>query len=153
ESAKAPPSVMTSFCRSWMISAVRFGSSCSDAFSAMSSSSPHERLAPRGGLRLEPVETGARADEHRAPAGAAPVEIADGLGDLDDAEVLALCAQHPDAARPRHVDVPALVALHAVDEVALLEARRPDPLGEEAPVREGAVPLDVEDPDMRVIRV
>src|SRR5258708_7974954 len=28
ESAKAPPSMMTSFCRSWMISAQRFGSSC-----------------------------------------------------------------------------------------------------------------------------
>ena len=46
------------------------------------------------------------------------MDVADALGDLDDAEVLAVGCERPDAAGAGDPDVAALVALHPVDEAA-----------------------------------
>src|SRR5690242_12427796 len=94
ESANAPFSMITSFCRSWTISAVRFGSILKSAISPPSQSA-HERLAPSRDLRLEPVEAVRRADEHPLPVGPAPVVVPDGLGDPHGAEMLPLRADRP----------------------------------------------------------
>src|SRR3954447_436089 len=125
ESAKAPPSMMTSFWRSWMMRAVRCASSRSDSSVTRS---PHvgETVARDGALKA--VHRRRRGDEQPAPVGAAPVDVAHGLGDLDRADVLSLGVEDADPARTRHPDVAALVELHPVDEVAGLEARRPDVL-------------------------
>src|SRR5438132_1077584 len=110
ESAKAPFSMITSFCRTWTISAVRLGSILKSAIARLLSA--HERFfAPRD-LRLEAVEAVRRADEHPLPVGTAPVVVADGLRDLNGAEMLSVRAEDPDALRPRDPDVAALVALH-----------------------------------------
>src|SRR6266540_719006 len=150
ESAKAPPSTITSFCRSWMISTVPLGSSFSGSvsFSPIVPPLGHERLAASRGLRLEAVETGRRAHEHPAPVSAAPVEVADRLGDLDRAQVLAFGRDHPDACGPRHPEVPELVALHPVDEIHFLEARGADVLGQHAVARRQAVGLELEHADV-----
>src|SRR2546421_12813689 len=80
ESAKAPFSMITSFCRSWTISAARFGSILKSAIARLLSA--HEGLAPPGNFRFEAVEAGRRAHEHPLPVGAAPVQVADGFGDV-----------------------------------------------------------------------
>src|SRR5947208_1456290 len=113
----------------------------------------HERLAAPGDLGLEPIQAGRGADEHPLPLRAAPVEVADALGNLDHAEVLSFRAEDPDAFGAGDPDGAALVALHPVDEIALLETPRADALGEGPPVRDGAVGADVEDADMRSRRV
>src|ERR1044071_1916365 len=104
--------MITSFCMSWISSAVRLGSSFSLAMSI--SLLGHVGLAPRPDLRLECVQRRRARDEHRVPVGAAPGEVADVLRDPDRAEVLAVGADHPNAARPRDPDVALLVAFHAV---------------------------------------
>src|SRR5918996_2025007 len=135
DSAKAPPSMITSFCRSWMISAVRLGSSCRDSFSLIGLSSfPDVGQRSRADLDLDPVERGRARHEHVLPPGAAPGEVADGLGHLDHAQVLALEADHPDAAGAGHPDVAALVALHPVRD-SLLDDAAADALEEHPPVR------------------
>src|SRR2546426_5265885 len=145
--------MITSFCKSWMISAELLASSRRTSFSLMYSSSAHERLTPAGHLCLEAVEAGRGADEHPFPVRATPVDVADVLGDSDDAEVLTIRTEHPDALRARYPDVAALVALHAVDEVALLEGSRADALREHPAVRDRTVGLDVEHSDMGARRV
>ena len=65
-------------------------------------------------------------------SGAAPVEVADVLGHLDGADVLARRVEHPHAAGAGDPDVAALVELHPVGEVADLEDARADPVGEHA---------------------
>src|SRR2546421_3660482 len=94
ESAKAPFAMITSFCRSWTISAVRFGSIVKSAIARLLSA--HEGFAPSRHLGLEAVEAVRCADEHPLPAGAAPVQVADALRNLDDAEVLTVRAEDPD---------------------------------------------------------
>src|SRR6185436_396600 len=112
ESANAPPSPMTSFCRSWMMSAVR-------ARSRLTGLSSVVGKAGRGHLRLDAVHGRRRGDEQRPPAGAAPAEVADVLGRLDHAEMLARRVEHPHAAGSGDPDVAALVALHPVDDAVL----------------------------------
>src|SRR5690349_11531522 len=122
DSAKAPPSMITSFCMSWTIRTVRFGSSVKSAISPPTSRlRVHERLAAAGDTGLEAVERRRGRDEHPLPVGAAPVDVPDTLRDLDDAEVLAVRGEDPDALRAGHPDVAALIALHPVDEAALGE--------------------------------
>src|SRR5918912_4400024 len=123
ESANAPPSMITSFCRSWMISAERFASRFRLSCSATASSSAHVRETVARDLALDAVERRRAREEQPVPVRAAPVEVADVLWYLDDAEVLALRADHPHAARPGHVDVAALVALHPVGDAFLDHAR------------------------------
>src|SRR5256714_6881274 len=71
----------------------------------------------------------------------------------DLAEVLPSRAEDPDAFGAGDPDGAALVALHPVDEIALLETPCADALGERAPVRDGAIGADVEDADVRSRRV
>src|SRR4051794_11360635 len=135
ESANAPPSAITSFCRSWMMSAVRPGSrfTCSPSV-----------VGERRGrhLGVDAVQRRGARDEEGLPVRAAPRQVADVLRDLDDAEVLAVRADHPDALRPGHPDVAALVALHPVRD-ALLDHAAADVVEEQAPVRDRAVGVDV----------
>src|SRR2546423_1592691 len=116
DSAKAPPSPITSFCRSWTIRAVRRGSASSRSVSLTVSSSPHvaEPVFPH--LHPDPIERRRGRHVEVAPVVAAPVEVADVLRHLDHPEQLGLRADHPRAARARHVDVAALVALHPVGD-------------------------------------
>src|SRR5213595_3736858 len=79
DSAKAPPSMITSFCRSWTISAQRDGSSFSSSFT-LDSSLPHVRLVPGTDLGPDRVERRRRGDEERVPVLAAPRQVADVLG-------------------------------------------------------------------------
>src|SRR5215212_255885 len=139
ESANAPPSMITSFCRSWMTSAVR---PASRERTSSLTSSPHVREPVAGDLAGHAVDRRRRRDEQLVPAGAAPIQVADGLRDLDGADVLPLRAEDADAAGPGHPDVAALVELHAVDEVAGLEAGRADAVGEHPRARQRAVRAD-----------
>src|SRR2546430_14492626 len=104
--------MITSFCRSWTISAERLPSS--GISHVRSSGLPwlHERLAPPGDLRFEPIQAGRRADEHPLPLRAAPVEVADALRNLDHAEGLSSPAKGPDPLRAGDPEGAAPVALH-----------------------------------------
>src|SRR5947209_10350474 len=145
--------MITSFCMSWISSAVRCGSIVKSAISPPMSArtcqaeawheilpmvrpvvSLHERLAATRDPGHEPVDGRRRRHEHPLPLGPAPVQIADALGDLDDAEVLAAGREDPDACGAGHPDVAAFVRLHPVDEAALREVAVADPLGEHAVV-------------------
>src|SRR5215217_7048133 len=106
ESANAPPSMITSFCRSWITSAVR---PASRERTSSLTSSPHVREPVAGDLAGHAVDRRRRRDEQLVPAGAAPIQVADGLRDLDGADVLPLRAEDADAAGPGHPDVAALV--------------------------------------------
>src|SRR4051794_31656401 len=156
ESANAPPSMMTSFCRSWITSADRDGSS---ARASLLTRSPHVREAVARDLAAQAVHRRRRGDEQPAPVGTAPVDVAHGLRHLHGAQVLPLGAEdaHPERARlaPRagDPDVAALVELHAVDEVADGEVAGPDPVGHDAPGAERAVVADVERADVRPLGV
>src|SRR6266480_4180328 len=152
ESANAPPSIITSFCRSCTTSAARAGSRVICSLSLTASSSRHvaEPVAPD--LYPDPVERGRARHVEIAPVVAAPVEIADVLRHLDHAEVLGLRADHPDAAGPGDVDVASLVALHPVGD-SLLDHARADVVEEHPPVRDRAVRLPVESPDVGPRRV
>src|SRR4051812_34700926 len=125
ESANAPPSIITSFCMSWMISAARLRSMSTLSFSLMVPSA-HERLAAAAHLGLDAVQGRRRRHEQPAPVGAAPVQVADALRNLDDAEMLALGREDPHTFGPGHPDVAALVALHPVHELARLEVAGAD---------------------------
>ena len=83
---------------------------------------------------------------------AAPGEVADDLGHLDHAEVLAGRVDDPDAAGPGHPDVAALVALHTVGR-AVVDLAVADVAEEQPAVRQRAVGADVVHPDPRVRRV
>src|SRR4051812_15282564 len=170
DSANAPFSMITSFCRSWIRSAVFFGFSL---FSLATVGSPlsaggsrrsrpppakksgrlaHVGLAARPDLGLHGIQRGAARNEERVPVGAAPREVADVLGDPDGAEVLARGADHPDAARAGDPDVPLLVALHPVRD-ALLDHTGADAVEEHAAVLKAVVRGDVVDLDERARRV
>ena len=125
ESAKAPPSMMTSFCRSWMISAQRFGSSCrpsalscgagaEDAVARRASLGGHVRLVARPDLGRDRVNRVRRGHEQRPEVGAAPAEIGDQFGHANLAQEIAVRRIDPDAARRRHPDIAELIAFHAV---------------------------------------
>src|SRR6266498_2545338 len=98
-------------------------------------------------LCLDPVNGRRGRNEEPAPVRAAPVEVPDVFRDLDDAQVLTLRCEDPDAFRPRHPDVAVLVALHPVDQLARLEVSGPDAVGEDTRVRDRPVAGDVEDAD------
>src|SRR3954453_14884098 len=107
ESANAPPSMITSFCMSWMISAVRRGSSAT--WLSLTSASPHVRKPVAADLALHAIHRRRRGDEQQVPARAAPVEVADVLRDHDRPDLLPAGVEHADAARAGHPDVAALV--------------------------------------------
>ena len=65
------------------------------------------------------------------PVRPAPVHVAGYLRHADDAEVPALRVEHPDAARTGDVDVPVLVAFHAVHD-AFVVVPGADAFGEDA---------------------
>src|SRR5919205_3660850 len=130
ESANAPPSMITSFCMSWMISAVRLGSSVISF--ALTAASPHVGKAVAAHLGRDPVHRRGRGDEQDVPVGAAPVEVADVLGHLHGPDLLAVGIEHAHAAGPGHPDVAPFVELHAVDQVPDLEIAGADALGEDA---------------------
>src|SRR5918994_6589009 len=117
-SAQAPPSIITSFCRSWMISAQRAGSRV-NASSFIFVLLAHVRLAARADLRPDRVQGCRARDEERVPVVAAPGDIARVLRDLHHAEVLAGGGDDPDPAGAGHPDVAALVALHPVGDALL----------------------------------
>src|SRR5438105_9724956 len=147
DSAKAPFSIITSFCRSWTISTARPASTSSrSSVSLTVSSSRHvaEPVARR--LHPDPVQRRRAGHVELGPVIAAPVEIADVLRHFEHAEVLRLRADHPDAARPGHVDVAVLVALHPI-RYSLFDHAPADVLEEHAAVRDRAVRLRVEDRD------
>src|SRR4051794_7643480 len=150
ESANAPPSMITSFCMSWMISAQRPGSSCR---SSTLMGSPHVGQTVTGDLARDPVQRGRRGDEQPVPVRPAPVEVADRLGHLDGAELLALRVEHAHAARARDPDVAALVELHPVHEVAGVEVAGADAGGQHAAIGQRAVRGHVEDADVAVLGV
>src|SRR4051794_22496263 len=109
ESANAPPSMITSFWRSWMISADREASS----FRPSSlTGSPHVGESVAGDLAGDAEERRRRGDEQLVPAGptgwAGPVQVADVLRDLDGPDLLAVRVEHAHAARPGDPDVAAL---------------------------------------------
>ena len=87
-----------------------------------------------------------------APVVAAPRQVAGVLRDVDHAEVLGFGRDDPDAARSRHPDVAALVALHPVRD-PLLDHAGADSLEEHAAVRERAVGVHVVHLDVRPRRV
>src|SRR4051794_3248897 len=106
ESAKAPPSMITSFWRSWMISADREASS----FRPSSlTGSPHVGESVAGDLAGDAVERRGRGDEELGPACATPVKVADVLGHLDGADLRAVRVEHAHAAGAGDPDVAALV--------------------------------------------
>src|SRR3954449_6797641 len=78
ESANAPPSMITSFCMSWMISAVRLVSS---ARPSSVTASPHVGESVAGHRAGDPVQGGAGRDEELVPARSAPVQVPDVLRD------------------------------------------------------------------------
>src|SRR3954451_6898328 len=151
ESANAPPSMITSFCMSWMISAVRRGSSAT--WLSLTAASPHVGKAVAADLALHAVERRRRRDEQPVPVRAAPVQVADGLRDLDGADLPALGVEDAHAAGARHPDVAALVELHPVDQVADVDVAGADVTGHHAAVGQRAVPGDVEDADVPVLGV
>src|SRR6188472_411554 len=152
ESAKAPPSMITSFWRSWMSSAARAPSSCRGWVSSLKGS-PHVVQAVARHVRVDAVHRRARRDEQPVPRGTAPVDVPHVLGNLDHAEVLALRAEDPDALRAGDPDVAALVELHAVDELAALELAGADAIREHLAAAQAAVGLDVEDADVGAVGV
>ena len=100
EAANAPPSITTSFCMSWMMSAQREGSSlrppCALARSGAADAArsrtgrrarAHERLDARADLGAHGVERMGGAHEQGAPVRLAPMQIGDQLRhpDLADA--------------------------------------------------------------------
>src|SRR5262249_9360617 len=117
-SANAPLGIITSFCRSWIRSAVRFGFSLSLAIRVLL---VHVGLAAARDLRLHPVQRGRRRNEEPVPVGPSEGQVPHALGDPDDADVLTVRTEHPDALGAGDPDVPLLVALHPVDEAALLQ--------------------------------
>ena len=133
---------------SWMISAVRVG--IERDLVALTGASPHVRELVAADLALDAVERGRGRDEQDVPVRAAPVEVADVLGHLDGADLLAVGVEDAHAARAGDPDVAALVELHPVDEVADVQVARADALGDDARVRHRAVVGDVEDADVRV---
>ena len=151
-SAKAPPSMITSFCRSWMIITQRDGVQGQPFVVHAAPPSPcTARAAGRRCVRI--AYSGGRArDVDRVPVLAAPGEVSGVLGDEDRAEVLACGRDHPDPARTGHPDVPALVALHPVRD-ALLDHAGADALEEHAAVRDRPVGRGVVHLDVRPRRV
>src|SRR6476620_5481788 len=73
-SANAPPSIITSFCRSWMISTQRSGSRVRPS-SFIYRLLTHVRLAPRADDRLDGIQGSRARDEERVPVLAAPAEV------------------------------------------------------------------------------
>src|SRR5215471_2341290 len=73
ESANAPPSMITSFCRSWMISAQRLGSSCRT--SSLTDASLHVVESVAGDLAGDAVDRGRGGDEQPVPVRPAPIEV------------------------------------------------------------------------------
>src|SRR6266850_770976 len=148
DSANAPPSTITSFWRSWMIRAARPGSRSMRSVSLTVSSSRHVAEPIAGHLHRDPVQRGRAGHVQVAPIVAAPVEVADVLRDLDDAQQLCVRTDHPDAAGTRDVDVAVLVALHPVRD-SFLDHARADVLEEHPSVPDRPVWLPIEDADMR----
>src|SRR3954452_14254118 len=149
ESAKAPPSMITSFCMSWMTRAVRPGSSVTTSARVSSDIAlllSHVRLAPWADLRRDRVDRRGRRNEQGVPVWPAPRMVADVLRHLNCPEVLTLRADHPEAARPGDPDVAELVAFHPVRD-ALLDHAGADALEEHAPVLERSVGVHVVDLD------
>src|SRR3954447_4188322 len=70
ESANAPPSIITSFWRSWMISADREGSILRPS---SLTASPHVGESVAGDLAGDAVQRGRRRDVELVPVGAAPI--------------------------------------------------------------------------------
>src|SRR5262245_41962667 len=151
ESAKAPPSIITSFCRSWINITQRDASRLSPS-SFIDRLLTHVRLAPRSDSGLDRVERGRARDVERVPVLAAPREVPRVLGDENRSEMPALGGDDPDAARPGHPDAPALVALHPVGD-ALLDDAGADALEEHAAVRDVPVAVRIPDLDVRARRV
>src|SRR6476646_10661361 len=83
DSANAPPSIITSFCRSWMTRAVVLGSMLSTL------PPPLLHVAELVSCDLHPhaVDRGRGRDVQRPPVVVAPVQIADVLRDRDHAKV------------------------------------------------------------------
>src|SRR5215203_5559469 len=129
-SANAPPSITTSFCMSWMISAHRAASRVS-ASSFICVLLAHVRLAARADRRSDRVQRRRARDEDRVPVLTTPAEVARVLRDLDHAEVLAGGGDDPDPARPGDPDVAPLVTLHPVGD-PFLDHAGADSLGEQA---------------------
>src|SRR5687768_8590337 len=75
-SAKAPPSIITSFCRSWMISAQRFASSLRASSFIHGLLSTHVGLAARPDAHLNHVQRCRARDVDGAPVLGAPGEVA-----------------------------------------------------------------------------
>src|SRR6266851_7867732 len=148
ESAKAPPSMITSFWRSWITRAAEFGSMRSICLLLM-----HVAELVAGDLHPYAVDRGRGRDVERAPVVVAPVDVADALRHLDRAEMLAVRREDPDAVGAGDVDVALLVELHPVDEAALRQVAVPDVLGEHAAVGKRVVRADVEHADVRARRV
>src|SRR6476620_7766196 len=88
-SANAPPSIITSFCRSWMISTQRSASRVRPS-SFIYRLLTHVRLAPRTDRGSNGVHRGGARDVERVPVLAAPAEVPGVLGDEDRPEMLAL---------------------------------------------------------------
>src|SRR4051794_6276030 len=82
ESANAPPSMMTSFCRSWITRAALFGSILSTSRLLLL----HVAESIAADLHPHAVHGRGRRDEEVCPVVAAPVHVPDGLRDLDHAE-------------------------------------------------------------------
>src|SRR4051794_33962755 len=86
ESANAPPSMITSFWRSWMIIADREGSSSRPS---SLTASPHVGESVAGDLAGDAVYRRRRGDVELVPVGptgwAGPIQVADVLGHLDRA--------------------------------------------------------------------
>src|SRR5437764_12120875 len=78
ESANAPPSMITSFCRSWMIRAADFGSIRSIRLLLV-----HVAEPVAADLHPHPVDGGRRRDVQRLPVVVAPVGVADGRRKLE----------------------------------------------------------------------
>src|SRR3990172_3660540 len=100
-SSQAPPSIITSFCRSWTTSTQRAGSRVS-ASSFIRYLLAHVWLVPRANLGGNRVQRRRARDVERMPVLAAPGEVAGVLGDADHAEMLAGGRDHPDPTRPGH---------------------------------------------------
>src|SRR5580658_9982357 len=149
EAAKAPPSLMTSFCRSWMMSAQRRGSRVKVlARAGAAGLGVHVRLAARPDFGCDAIDGMGGGHEQGAEIGPAPGEIGDLLRRAHFADEIARGRVDPDAAGRGDPHVPALVAFHAVWH-AFFE-RRADAGSEDAPVRERAVGGDVEHADQRL---
>ena len=131
EEANAPPSMITSFCMSWMIIAQRDGSSRSAAVGAstvgargaLADVAP-PRLRMYGSMRgptlvLHRVDRVRRGHEQRVEIRRRPRQIGHQLGHAHLAEQAAGRRIDPHAARRRDPDVALRVALHAVRHAGL----------------------------------